>query len=568
MRTYGELRHGGGKGRRPVFGISAEPHVMIRLKRIFPRAEGSRSGELFLSDTPETAADLAWVLERWPLDMNEAARKHLDERAREYSDTRDAVTSILDGNHVQMTGMAPALEPRDYQLAAADIVLQTGRLLLADDLGLGKTFSSLLVLRDPDALPALVVTLTHLPRQWLAELEKCLPWLTGHIITSGMPYDPAKKRGAGGYDPDVLIINYAKLAGWGHHLAGRIRTIIFDEAQELRHGGTLKYENAALIADRARYAMGLTATPVYNYGGEIHNVLSVLDADALGDRAEFAREWCTGDGDKLRVKDPAALGTYLREEGLLLRRTRTQVGRELPDVQRVPHTIDVDESVLDAESAGAEELARMIVEKSGTNSELFRAAGDFDWRLRHATGIAKANYVADFVRILLESEEPVVLFGWHRDVYDKWATRLADKNPAFYTGEESPAQKRAAQSAFLDGHTDLLIMSLRAGAGLDGLQERSRVCVFGELDWSPGVHEQCIGRLNRDGQGDPVIAYFLVAESGADPAIAEVLDLKRQQSERIVDPDRPLLTESDANTDRVKLLAQQWLQRQGAHSAK
>jgi hypothetical protein len=44
--------------------------------------------------------------------------------------------------------------------------------------------------------------------------------------------------------------------------------------------------------------------------------------------------------------------------------------------------------------------------------------GDFDWKMRQATGIAKAPYVAEFVKLLLESEQKVVLFGWHRDVYD------------------------------------------------------------------------------------------------------------------------------------------------------
>ena len=37
--------------------------------------------------------------------------------------------------------------------------------------------------------------------------------------------------------------------------------------------------------------MGLTATPIYNYAAEIHNVLSVIAPDALGSREEFAREW-------------------------------------------------------------------------------------------------------------------------------------------------------------------------------------------------------------------------------------------------------------------------------------
>jgi hypothetical protein len=69
-------------------------------------------------------------------------------------------------------------------------------------------------------------------------------------------------------------------------------------------------------------------------------------------------------------------------------------------------------------------------------------------------------------------------------------------------------------------------MSLRSGAGLDGLQKRCSTMVFGELDWSPGVHHQCIGRLDREGQEQPVTAMFLVCDDGSDPPMMEVLGLK------------------------------------------
>ncbi len=567
IRTYGEVvHHPNGEKGRPEWSITAEPHVMGRLKRIFPRASIHRTGTITLADTPEVASDLTWVLERWPMTMTANVARRLEDRSREYDEARDAVTSILDGNTPTLTDTEWAAEVREYQLAAAEIVRRTGRLLLCDELGLGKTFSALLVLRDPEALPALVVTMTHLPAQWLAALNTCLPWLRGHIINKSTVYDPARARGANGYEPDVLIANYHKLAGWADHLAGKVATVIFDEAQELRHDGTRKYIAAAQIADGATFRMGLTATPIYNYGGEVHNVVSVLDPDALGTKAEFTREWCTGQSDKLAVKNPAALGAHLREEGLMLRRERTDVGRELPPVQRIPHTIPLDERVLEDRAAGARQLAELILSDRGSNTDRWKAAGDLDWRLRHATGIAKSAYVAEFVNMLLETEEPVVLFGWHHEVYASWARRLEKHNPVFFTGEETTTQKRAAQEAFMNGDTNLLVMSLRSGAGLDGLQDRAHVVVFGELDWSPGVHEQCIGRLHRDGQDDPVVAYFLIADSGADPVIADVLNLKKQQAQGIIDPTAKMFTEAAGNQDRIKDLARDYLHRIGARA--
>jgi SNF2 family DNA or RNA helicase len=85
--------------------------------------------------------------------------------------------------------------------------------------------------------------------------------------------------------------------------------------------------------------------------------------------------------------------------------------------------------------------------------------------------------------------------------------------------------------------------------------------VFGELDWSPGVHEQCIGRVARDGQKKSVVAYFLVADDGADPVIAEALGLKREQIEGIRSPDQDLIEKLDTSGDRTRRLAEFYLAR-------
>lgn len=120
-----------------------------------------------------------------------------------------------------------------------------------------------------------------------------------------------------------------------------------------------------------------------------------------------------------------------------------------------------------------------------------------------STGLAKAPFVAEFVRLRLESEERIVLFGWHRAVCDIWLDRLAEFNPVLYTGTESPNQKGAVLEAFKEGGSRVLIMSLRSGSGVDGLQSVAKVAVFGELDWSLWVHEQGTGRLRRDGIAPP-----------------------------------------------------------------
>lgn len=139
--------------------------------------------------------------------------------------------------------------------------------------------------------------------------------------------------------------------------------------------------------------------------------------------------------------------------------------------------------------------------------------------------------------------------------------RLSDLKPVMYTGTESPAQKEASKNAFMNGESKVLLISLRAGAGLDGLQEVGSSVVFGELDWSPGVHEQCIGRVNRDGQTNPVFAYYPLADCGSDPIIADVLGLKQTQIEGVRNPQMELVEKLAVDPDHIKKLAAAYLKR-------
>jgi len=270
--------------------------------------------------------------------------------------------------------------------------------------------------------------------------------------------------------------------------------------------------------------------------------------------------------DKAKIADPRAFGAYAREAGLMIRRTRRDVGRELGDLQKITHVVDGDPAALEEMDGKAAELARFILASAEQyKGQMMQASGEFDRIVRQQTGVAKAPAVANFVRMIIESEErpvPVLLYGWHRSVYDIWREKLKDFDPAFYTGTESPTQKKEALRRFIARETPLLIMSLRAGAGVDGLQSMCSVTVAGELDWSPQVHDQNIGRVYRDGQADPVLAYFLVSNFGSDPTITDVLGIKRQQSGPMLDPQASLLA-TQRNDDAIAKLARAYLQQTG-----
>lgn len=571
-RSYGKFAYYQTDGQRPRWVIAATPHVITMLKRNFPGHDQDTRGRMILSVNRENSRKLEWFMDLYPLEPYDAqSLTHLVKLAQEYRNAEEEVVRVLEAgastwDHGERR---PALEPRDYQLVVPALARATGGLLLGDDLGLGKSLSATLRLCEPGMLPALVVCPTHLVKQWQRELALYYPWLTSHIVTQGAPYEPARRRGMNGRQPDILICNYHKLSGWGDHLKGKIRMLVCDEADELRTGpktgtgtGSRWYIAAAMIAVEAECTILATATPIHNYGNEIYNLIDLCSPGALGTKDEFRDAW----GGK-HIHSPRALGVYLRDRGLMLRRTRKDVGRELPPVMAIEQAIDTDhERLEELLSEGVTAMARLVLDENADREKRFTAAGELNNRVRHATGLAKAPFVAEWTRVLLEQEDEetdkVLLVGWHHDAYEVWLERLAEYSPVCYTGRQSPTQKDENLRRFLTDPTcRVMLLSLRSGAGINGLQTVCWNIVFGELDWTPAKHQQVIGRCHRDGQTRPITAWFMVSDDGSDPPMSETLDIKKRIATPIVDPDAPVVQQPTVELNRAKLLAENLLRR-------
>ena len=158
--------------------------------------------------------------------------------------------------------------------------------ILADDMGLGKTVQALAFLCATKAYPALICAPPHLLTNWRREIDRFLgPAIRVHVLRGLTPHDLP--------EGEIYLTHYLLLRGWKEALPKMgFRTVIFDEMQELRHAGTEKYSAASLVSSAAENVVGLSGTPIYNHGGEIWNVINVLDFHFLGDWESFSREWC------------------------------------------------------------------------------------------------------------------------------------------------------------------------------------------------------------------------------------------------------------------------------------
>lgn len=504
--------------------VEAQPHVSIKLKNIFPHIGRTSVPPYDFEDSPQSCFDLLWFMERYPMEISKTDLDRLKSGKQMQIDSVNEIESILlPDYHPKEAVLNEGEHARDYQLRAAEAFLKLKRLLLGDELGLGKTLTAILTFLPIENRPIAVVVQAHLPRQW-AEQVKRFTGLTVHVVKTRKAYDLPQA--------DVYIFKYTSLSGWSNIFAtGFFKLACFDEVQELRHRGTDKYDASKVLSMNVEYCLAMSGTPIYNYGNEIFNVLDCINSGCIGSEDDFTREW-TSDGK--RVKDPQALGAYLRDNLLFIRRTRADVGRELPPVNKIIYTIDCDEDVMKKDLDLAKQLAIKVV--SGSFVERGEASRELNALVRHATGVSKAKNGAAYIKMILASGEPVLVAAWHRDVYDILLHELAEYNPVMYTGSESPSQKQKTKEAFISGESKCMLISLRSGIGLDGLQQVCKYVVFLELDYSGKCMEQVIGRVDRDGSTNQVTAIFLVSDSGSDPVVIDIVGLKNSVTIYLVVP--------------------------------
>ncbi len=522
-RTYGTLSY---NKRRNCWVVKGEPSVTELCKRLFPGSETNRRGEARFTAHRRIVGELNWLMLRYPLKVRSSDRARWEaalSEAREYVVRREMARQMPERVTPSPTTFLGRLTL--FQEEGLAFLLRTDRGLLADEMGLGKTVQALAMLSETGAYPALIVAPPHLMRNWESEIARFVQKPDGsplnvHVIKGLTPYALPKA--------DIYLMHYLLLRGWKEALPdAAIPTVIFDEIQELRRSGTEKYSAASLLSESARRVIGLSGTPIYNRGAEIWNVVNILDYHFLGDYESFTREWCYGYGNQIVAK-PELLGEKLREEGLMLRRTKQEVLAELPPKRRLVMPIDSDDAVYRRLiQPMAQTLYQLKNDREATNSQRALWEMEVEQGERQATGIAKAPYVAQFIRALLEAGERVLLFAHHHEVMDIYKRELKAYSPVFITGRETPAMKERSVERFMAGRTNLCCVSLRAAAGLN--LQRASCVVFGELDWSPAVHSQAEDRAHRMGQTDSILCYYLVSSGGSDQDMQDALGLKVSQ---------------------------------------
>ena len=510
--------------------------------------------------SPPAAAPRFVTIDRW----RRAARAVLAAAVPEWTSLRAAARAEL------------AVLPFQLEPAIAIVRGDACRVLIADDVGLGKTIQAGLIVaetiaRGPDSR-VLIVAPAGLRDQWRDELRsrfqlraevldaQCIARIAGELVPEVNPWaihpiaitsiDFIKR-------PEVM--RALETLTWD--------VLVFDEAHALA-GRSDRAAAAAVLGCRARVVVMLTATPHSGDEDAFSRLSAVGDIGNAFPLLTFRRARAdvglprNRRSTVLRVRpttDEAtmhhALNDYLRRltdetstrgggtsllSSILLRRACSSPASLARSIERRMALL------FDSPVAACEQL---ILPFAGTDSDdepgfELGVAGLRDedeeqqWlqRLRELAGTAatRESKVHAVQRLLRRIDEPAIVFTEYRDTLQHICARLEKFDPLTLHGGLTSRERSDVIGRFNEGQTSLLLATDAASEGLN-LHRRCRFVVNLEIPWTPLRLEQRVGRVDRIGQARRVHALNLVASGTYDEEMSRQLGERALRIEAALD---------------------------------
>jgi SNF2 family DNA or RNA helicase len=444
--------------------------------------------------------------------------------------------------------------------------------LLADEVGLGKTITAGMVIKEGVVRGFLkkVVILCppSLVDQWKAEMSEKF----------GLDFRIVEREADWDVDFVLASIDRVKTFDKKNHLfrhaaAHKISwdLVIVDEAHKLKERNTVRWR----FVDRLRKKrfLLLTATPFQNDLLELYNLLHILKRGHLGTLKEFRKNFLFK-GNKRHPLNPLELKKKLEE--VMVRRQRSETGIDYKS--RIPKIVTVEMSAL--EKSIYENTVRLL------KSNYFRANGSeingalivfailpkvtssSKSAIESLTKIVESDLYAegtrDFAQGILDDyaklgvdskieklvelvkeirarsdDEKILIYTRHpttlRYIVERLEPILARNSVSSKLGTDVPSssgiiefmggldreEKSRRVEAFKRGEGDIMIST---DCGAEGLNfQFCRNLINYDLPWNPMSVEQRIGRLDRIGQERDMYIYSFATKGTMEEHVVDLI---------------------------------------------
>lgn len=427
----------------------------------------------------------------------------------------------------------PEKTPYLYQKKAGLLMLVRSRMVLGDDVGLGKTLETIMMMSYVKAANPktkfLVFTERNSLLQWQDEIAAFAPSLRTTIITAETHPDiKSRVTAMRTHGKDVVISTYSMLHKYSKYMKEGMQprwVFIADEPDVFKNTMTTAHIHAYDLVNGvggAIRAYGLTATIIGNRLSEAFGIIRIIAPGTFTSEIEFENDYCVIKGkgarrkivgyknlDKFRAKIAPVFFGRLQDD--------PEVKQDLPDVI----TKDVKVTLSEKQSWKVVEAMDKIIEMAdGEVKQLLPLpAMTMAQILTDDPRIKDFDIAGSKTKALVETltgslrDERVVVYSKFRTVIDQIEADLvkAKLKVVRVTGKENSVEREAAKQSFMadktaGNHVPILLMT-KAGSRAINLQAGGHLFFF-DLPWAYDLYRQIIGRLKRTGSTHRKIGVY------------------------------------------------------------
>ncbi len=424
---------------------------------------------------------------------------------------------------------------KEFQKIGVEFMLNRETALNADDMGLGKTIQSAEIIERLNPKRTLILTLASLKINWQRELQG---WVS-HNYKYQILYKTTDKVDK---EANIIICNYDLI--FYEKIKKQLRelnydVIFLDEAHNLSNMDAKRtkcvYSNSGLIRNSKR-VYALTGTPLRNRPKDFYIMLKVLAPECIEPYThyeDFVVHFCGGYIDRYGALNDRGASNIdelaQRIAPFMIRRLKDDVIKELPPL--IEKTIELEITDEIQEVLNNESDLEADLNEFNPNSELGVQA-----TIRRLLGIAKLPQVYEYVENLLQQEDKIGIFAYHKDVINELRLHFRGYGVRAIQGGMSAKAKQMEVDLFIKDPNSRIFVGqfTAAGFGIDGLQKVCNNVVFAEMDWVPGNMDQARDRYRRIGQTCPVIAHYLITPNTLEDNMLQTVIKKGEVITRIL----------------------------------
>jgi SNF2 family DNA or RNA helicase len=475
-----------------------------------------------------------------------------------------------------------------YQTETVKRVLKhfRGRVLLCDEVGLGKTIEACILLKEYHmrglAGRILILTPPSLVSQWREELSSKF----------GMDFattdDPEYHRNPEWFwteNPRIIAsFNTAKSRrNFENVTSGEYDLVIIDEAHHFKNRSSANWKLGNAL--KKKFIFLLTATPVQNDLVELYNLITLLRPGTLGTPAGFRREFVSS-ADPTNPRNVERLRELVRQ--VMVRNTRALVDVSLPPRSAVTVGVKLEEAEKELYQqvglfarrlcyegrdpsrmlsttllmeAGSSPFAviptiRKLETRRAHPGQGFSEEGE---RILSLAQTLKASAKAGkLLHIVRADSRKKIVFVRYAETLKYLAAFLEERGISFalFHGGLTSHEKDAQMARFRENAQVLL--STEAGSEGKNLQF-CQVIINYDLPWNPMKIEQRIGRIHRIGQKDEVLIFNLSCEGTLEDHILSVLDRKINMFQLVIGEIGMILGNLESEKEFEEIVMDIWM---------